>query len=1009
MRGSFVMSKNKTRLGARFWFSLVLFGLVGQIAWVVENMYLNVFIYKMFGASASDIAAMVAASAIAATLTTVLVGALADKIGKRKIFICLGYILWGISILGFALLRVDWISALFPAVASASALAVTLVIVLDCVMTFFGSSANDAAYNAWLTDSTDESNRGAAEGINSMMPLVAILAVFGGFMAFNLDLPESWTAIFCIIGIAVTLIGILGFFIIEEPRVKKSESGYFANVIYGFRPSSVKKHGKLYFYLVCFVLFNTSIQIFMPYLIIYYEKSLGMTDYVFVMAPAILLASVVTALWGKVYDKRGFGFSSALALAWLCVGYVILFFVRATAPVFIGSLFMMCGYLSGMAVFGAKIRELTPEGKSGMLQGVRICAQVLLPGVIGPAIGKAVLANAEVIVNNDGTTSFIPNANIFLASLAPIALLAIILLVSRAISGGKKPKTVDLPTDLDGGSWDEYPRPQMKRESYISLCGEWELAVRYDSETVEKLGKINVPFAPESTLSGIKRPLGVAERYIYKKKFSLPNGFMKDRLLVHFGAVDQIADVYLNGSFAGEHVGGYLPFEIDLTSLLCEGENELAVEVEDTLDFELGYGKQTYKRGGMWYTAISGIWQSVWLESLCKDAIESLRITPDLTGVTVETTGGAAEKHISLKTPDGIREIDYEGDRVRIDIANAHLWTPEDPYLYEFTLTTGEDKIDSYFGLHTVGIEKRGEHSYITLNGEPYFFHGLLDQGYYSDGIYTPKTPEGYKFDILKMKELGFNMLRKHIKIEPELFYYYCDKYGMIVFQDMVNSGKYSFLIDTALPTVAMRSGIEHKASKRRREHFEKSSRETIDLLYSHPCVCYYTIFNEGWGQYDADRIYAELKAYDPTRVYDATSGWFKCKESDVDSEHIYFKKIKLKSRADRPLVLSEFGGYSMRVDGHSFNLDGAYGYKTLEDRESLMDALEKLYLGEVLPEITKNALCATVLTQVSDVEDEINGLVTYDRAVVKVDGERMRKIAEKLKSEFEKIATFAP
>ncbi|MBQ7375789.1 MAG: MFS transporter [Clostridia bacterium] len=999
------MSKNKTRLGARFWFSLVLFGLVGQIAWVVENMYLNVFIYKMFGASASDIAAMVAASAIAATLTTVLVGALADKIGKRKIFICFGYILWGISILGFALLRVDWISAALPAVASASALAVTLVIVLDCVMTFFGSSANDAAYNAWLTDSTDESNRGAAEGINSMMPLVAILAVFGGFMAFNLDMPQSWTAIFCIIGIAVTLIGVLGFFIIEEPRVEKSESGYFANVIYGFRPSSVKKHGKLYFYLICFVLFNTSIQIFMPYLIIYYEKSLGMTDYVFVMAPAILLASVVTALWGKVYDKRGFGFSSALALAWLCVGYVILFFVRATAPVFVGSLFMMCGYLSGMAVFGAKIRELTPEGKSGMLQGVRICAQVLLPGVIGPAIGKAVLANAQVIVNNDGTTSFIPNANIFLASLAPIVLLVIILLVSRAISGGKKPKTVDLPTDLDGGSWDEYPRPQMKRESYISLCGEWDLAVRYDSETVEKLGRINVPFAPESTLSGIKRPLGVAERYIYKKKFSLPSGFMKDRLLIHFGAVDQIAYVYLNGSFAGEHVGGYLPFELDLTTLLCEGENELVVEVEDTLDRELAYGKQTYKRGGMWYTAISGIWQSVWLESVYKSAIETIRITPDLVGVTVETTGGVAEKHISLKTPEGIREIDYEGDRVRIDVANAHLWTPEDPYLYEFTLTSGEDKIDSYFGLRTVGIEKRGEYSYICLNGKPYFFHGLLDQGYYSDGIYTPKTPEGYKFDILKMKELGFNMLRKHIKIEPELFYYYCDTYGMIVFQDMVNSGKYSFLIDTALPTVAMRSGITHKASARRREYFESSSRETIDLLYSHPCVCYYTIFNEGWGQYDADRIYAELKAYDPTRVYDATSGWFKGKESDVESEHIYFKKIKLKSRADRPLVLSEFGGYSMRVDGHSFNLDGAYGYKTLEDREALMDALEKLYIGEVLPEITKNALCATVLTQVSDVEDEINGLVTYDRAVVKVDGERMRKIAEKLKSEFEKIA----
>jgi hypothetical protein len=583
------------------------------------------------------------------------------------------------------------------------------------------------------------------------------------------------------------------------------------------------------------------------------------------------------------------------------------------------------------------------------------------------------------------------------------------LLVGRVISGGDKPRTVDLTTDLDGGSWDEYPRPQMKRESYISLCGEWELAVRYDSESVEELGKINVPFAPESALSGIKRPLGVAERYIYKKKFSLPSGFMKERLLIHFGAVDQIAYVYINGRFAGEHEGGYLPFTLDLTSLLCEGENELVVEVEDTLDIELGYGKQTYKRGGMWYTAISGIWQSVWLESLCEGAIETLRITPDLSGVTIETTGGEAEKHILLRTPDGIREIDYEGDSVRIDIENARLWSPENPYLYEFTLTSGKDRIDSYFGLRTVSIERCGEHSFICLNDKPYFFHGLLDQGYYSDGIYTPKTPEGYIYDILKMKELGFNTLRKHIKIEPELFYYYCDKYGMIVFQDMVNSGKYSFLIDTALPTVAMRSGITHKASKRRREHFESSSRETVDLLYSHPSVCYYTIFNEGWGQYDADRIYTELKAYDTTRVWDATSGWFKGKKSDVDSEHIYFKKIKLESRADRPLVLSEFGGYSMRVDGHSFNLDKAYGYKTFENAEELTEALERLYFDEVVEEIRKNRLCAAILTQVSDVEDEINGLVTYDRKVVKVDGERMQNIAEKLKSEFEKIASSAP
>ncbi len=421
----------KTKLSPRFWAALTVFSLVGQIAWVVENMYFNVFIYKMFNASAENISAMVAASAVAATLTTVFIGALSDKIGKRKLFICGGYILWGVSILSFILIKKDVIEAVFPMTVSAASVGVSLVIILDCVMTFFGSSANDAAFNAWLTDSTDDTNRGAAEGINAMMPLVAILAVFGGFMAFDLDKDESWTYIFAIIGAVVIIVGIVGCFIIKEPKLEPSKEPYFRTVVHGFLPSTVKNNTSLYFYLIAFIIFNISIQIFMPYLIIYYEVSLQMTNYVFVMAPAIILASVVTAFWGKVYDKKGFGFSSAWSLIWLMAGYILLFVFKSTALVFIGSLLMMCGYLSGMAVFGAKIRELTPEGKSGMFQGVRIFSQVLVPGVIGPFIGKTVLANAETIVNNDGTESFIPNGNIFLAALAAAVVLGIMLLMLR--------------------------------------------------------------------------------------------------------------------------------------------------------------------------------------------------------------------------------------------------------------------------------------------------------------------------------------------------------------------------------------------------------------------------------------------------------------------------------------------------------------------------------------------------------------------------------------------------
>ncbi len=417
----------KTKLSPRFWCAVTLFSLIGQVAWVVENMYFNVFIYKTFNASANDIALMVAASAVAATLTTVFMGSLSDRVGKRKLFICAGYILWGISIFSFVFIRSDVVSALFPTVTAVSSLCVTMVIILDCVMTFFGSTANDAAFNAWLTDSTDKSNRGAVEGINAMMPLVAILVVFGGFMFFDLEKTESWSLIFTIIGVVVTIIGVLGIFLIKDTKVEKPTESYLGCIFYGFKPKTVRKNPLLYITLLAFVIFNTAIQIFMPYLIIYYEKSLGLTDYVFIMAPAIIIAAIVTALWGRVYDKKGFAFSSAVALISLSIGFVILFFTKTTLPVFIGSLFMMCGYLSGMAVFGAMIRDNTPENKAGMFQGLRIFAQVLIPGIVGPAIGSAVLKNAETIVNSDGTTSFLPNENIFLTSLI-VALVLIPLL-----------------------------------------------------------------------------------------------------------------------------------------------------------------------------------------------------------------------------------------------------------------------------------------------------------------------------------------------------------------------------------------------------------------------------------------------------------------------------------------------------------------------------------------------------------------------------------------------------
>ena len=408
-----------TKKSPKFWLALTIFSLVGQVAWVMENMYFNVFIYEVFNASAEAISAMVAASAVAATVTTLLIGALSDKLGKRKIFICGGYLCWGLSIWSFALIRADVIHAIFGSAVSAASVGVSLVIIMDCVMTFFGSSANDAAFNAWLTDSTDASNRGAAEGINAMMPLVAILVVFGGAMLLDAGSPHYWTIMFGAIGTAVLVIGILGFFLIEDaPTNTQGNEHYFKNIFYGFRPSVIRDNKTLYVTLLAYAVFGISIQIFMPYLILYYTVALGMDNYVMIFAPAIVLAAAFTAFYGRIYDRWGFRKAIVPALGALMGGYVVLYFFRSTVPVFLGTLVMLCGYLAGMAVFGAMLRDHTPENKAGMFQGQRIVGQVLIPGIIGPAIGAAVLKGAETIVNSDGTTSFVPNRNIFLAAFA---------------------------------------------------------------------------------------------------------------------------------------------------------------------------------------------------------------------------------------------------------------------------------------------------------------------------------------------------------------------------------------------------------------------------------------------------------------------------------------------------------------------------------------------------------------------------------------------------------------
>ncbi len=533
-----------------------------------------------------------------------------------------------------------------------------------------------------------------------------------------------------------------------------------------------------------------------------------------------------------------------------------------------------------------------------------------------------------------------------------------------------------------------HPTPNFKRDSFINLNGQWDFKV-LNKDEVKFKGKITVPFAPESDLSGVNRITNKNDLLIYERKFYAEGN---KRLLLHFGAVDNECCVFINGKKTGENIGGYLPFTIDITEYVTKGENTLTVYVTDTLNHTYPYGKQKHKRGGMWYTPISGIWQTVWLEYVPENYIKAIKIIPTLDSVTVKAEGGAENKTLIIEN----EEYSFTGNETTVKIENPKLWTPESPNIYNFTLISGEDKVESYFALRTVKIINNR----ICLNGKPYFFHGLLDQGYYPDGIFTPPSEKGFEIDILSMKDLGFNMLRKHIKLEPQIFYYLCDIHGMIVFQDFLNNGSYSFLYDTALPTIGLKR-LPRTEPKKVQKIFYETAERTVDLLYNHPSVVYYTIFNEGWGQHNPKKAYNFFKKLDPNRIWDTASGWFKTRFTDVQSEHVYFKKADYKIKSDSPAVLSEFGGYSCNIEGHSFNSDKVYGYKICKTREDFTKDLEQLYLNEIILLIDKG-LNATVLTQLSDIEDETNGILTYDRKIIKPNVFKMKEISEKLFEAFE-------
>lgn len=571
----------------------------------------------------------------------------------------------------------------------------------------------------------------------------------------------------------------------------------------------------------------------------------------------------------------------------------------------------------------------------------------------------------------------------------------------------------------------EYPRPNLVRDSYLNLNGEWDYSISTSRVAESYEGKILVPFSPETELSGVKRILQKDEYLHYRKVFTLPEGFKKGRVLLHFGAVDQECEVYLNGTALGKHVGGYLPFTFDITERLRE-KNELTLTVTDKTEFlPHARGKQKLVNDGpmksLFYTPQSGIWKTVWMESVEDEYIESLKITPlfDEKAVKVRVLTNVKGDLLPLAR---IQVLDAEGNVIRRVAAKANrdvvipmedfsAWTPDSPYLYGLKVNFGADEVCSYFGMRkfSTGKDKNGILRFY-LNNQPYFFSGILDQGYWPESLLTAPSDEALIYDIKKIKEYGYNTIRKHVKIESERFFYHCDRLGMIVWQDMPNGGgNYNMYFVTYLP-----NGLGNFARGIKDDHYKWFKREDeegrkqyyrdlqgmIRLLYNYPCIAVWVPFNEGWGQFDAKKATEKVRSWDPTRLINEACGWFDQKGGDMYSIHNYLRKLKVKPQEDRVVALTEYGGYAYPVEGH-LACDKKFGYQKYNSMKDLTNSYKRLWDEQIFTNLSKG-LSSAIYTQTSDVEEEVNGLMTYDRDVDKLDMNVVQELNRKVYEMFE-------
>jgi beta-galactosidase/beta-glucuronidase len=545
----------------------------------------------------------------------------------------------------------------------------------------------------------------------------------------------------------------------------------------------------------------------------------------------------------------------------------------------------------------------------------------------------------------------------------------------------------------------DYPRPQMIRKEWMSLNGLWEYAIRPEAEKAPEQydGPILVPFPVESSLSGVQKSVGKENRLWYRRIFDTPRGWSKKRILLHFEAVDWETRVWINGREVGAHRGGYDPFSFDITDFIKKrGTQEIVLSVWDPVnEGSQPRGKQVKQPGGIWYTSDTGIWRTVWLEPVTPTHIQSLKIVPDIDAEKVSISVFCADKALGYRTEIEVREEDtikgegqgMAGEQISIPIENLKMWSPDAPFLYDLTIVLKDskdieiDRVNSYFGMRKISLGKDDKGvTRLFLNNKPLFMIGPLDQGWWPDGLYTAPTDEALRYDLEMIKKLGMNVLRKHVKSEPRRFYYWCDKLGVLVWQDMPNGDAH-----------IGKQAEDIVRSPESAQQFELELESMIQTLFNHPSIMMWVPFNEGWGQYNTARIVNKIKELDPSRLVDNASGWADRGVGDVHDIHSYPGPDAPPNEPHRAAVLGEFGGLGLPVEGHTWQDEKNWGYRSFKNSEELTNAYTELI--DKLKALIKDGLSAAIYTQTTDVEIEVNGLMTYDRAIIKMDPERLAEM----------------